>query len=443
MKKLFLILMAGLLVGPSVMAQQLEELTFEKAIQLGLDNNFEVKIAINEVELAELDRSLGQSLLLPTLGATYVGSYRNEDVEQRFLNDPAPRILDGAQTYNRNFTLATIYGFNPEAFVALRRLGKLTEVSELEAKVVIENTVASISSSYYRMVLELQRYKVLRKALELSDERLDIARAQYEFGRASKRDFLAAQVDYNADLASLVTQEQVIENTRINLNQLLAVDPEHQYMVNDTITIADDIQLVDLIENAYTDNKQFLATQRMENVAYLQLREARALRLPYLTINGSYNNSILTSDAGFVLENRVDGLTAGATVGINLFSGFSVNRRIQSARVQQYNQQHVLQQYEIQMKSDIYRSYNVYTNTKRLLDIERKNYEVAIENSDIALERFRLGITGYLEFRDAQVNRLQAESRLIEAIYNIKESEIELMRLAGKIYFQNPQERLN
>jgi len=443
MKKIFLILMTGLLIGPSVLAQQQEELTFERAIQLGLENNYQVKIAINEVEIAETDRLIGQSLLLPTLGATYVGSYRNEDVVQTFAIDPAPRVIDGAQTTNRNFTLATIWGLNPESFVALKRLGKLTEVSELEAKVIIENTVAAISTSYYRLVLELQRYEVLSKALELSDARLDIARAQYEFGRASKRDFLAAQVDYNADLAALVTQEQVIENTRINLNELLVIDPDYDFIVNDTIIIQDNIRLADLLENAYTDNKQFLATQRMENVAYLQLREVRALRLPFLTINGSYNNSILTSDAGFLLENRVDGFTAGATLGINLFSGFAVNRRIQAARVQQYNQQFVMQQFEIQMKSDIHRSYNVYTNTKRLLEIERNNFEVAVENSDIALERFRLGITSYLEFRDAQVNRLQAESRLIEAIYNIKESEIELMRLAGKIYFQNPLERIN
>jgi len=437
-------IMTGLLVGPSVLAQQQEELTFEKAIQLGLENNYEVKIAINDVELAETDRMIGQSLLLPTLGATYVGTYRREDVVQTFATEPnTPREILGAETYNRNFTLATIWGLNPESFVALRRLGKLAEVSELEAKVIIENTVASISTSYYRLVLELQRYEVLQKALELSDERLEIARAQYEFGRASKRDFLAAQVDYNADLAALVTQEQVIENTRINLNELLVIEPDYDFVVNDTIIIQDDIRLVDLLDNAYTDNKQFLATQRMENVAYLQLREMRALRLPFLTINGSYNNSILTSQAGFLLENRVDGFTAGATLGINLFSGFSVNRRIQAAKVQQYNQQYVMQQFEIQMKSDIHRSFNVYTNTKRLLDIERNNYEVAIENSDIALERFRLGITSYLEFRDAQVNRLQAESRLIEAIYNIKESEIELMRLAGKIYFQNPLERIN
>jgi outer membrane protein len=441
MKRIFFTA-AFLLSAFLAFSQEREKLTFERAIEMGLDNNFQVKIAVNEVEIAEMDRLMGQSLLLPTLDATYTGTMRKEDVEQRFISDPEPRIITGAETYNRNFTLGTIYAFRPDAVVALKRLGRLTEVSDMEAKVVIENTVAGIASSYYRLVLELQRYEVLNKALELSQERLDIAQAQYEFGRASKRDFLAAQVDYNADLAALVNQEQIIETTRINLNELLAIDPWIEFDVKDTITVQEPLQLADLMENAYTDNKQLLATQRLENVAYLQLREIRAQRLPFLTINGAYNNSILNSDAGFLLENRVDGFTAGATVGINLFSGFALNRRIQQAKVQQRNQQFAVQQFEIQMKSDLHRSYNVYSNTRRLLEIEQRNYEVAVENSEIALERFRLGIASYLEFRDAQVNRLQAESRLIEAVYNIKESEIELMRLSGKIYFQSPAEGL-
>jgi outer membrane protein TolC len=71
------------------------------------------------------------------------------------------------------------------------------------------------------------------------------------------------------------------------------------------------------------------------------------------------------------------------------------------------------------------------------LKIEEVNYEVAKENSEIALERFRLCIASYLEFRDAQVNLLTAENRLITAIFSIKEQEIELKRLSGKIFFEN------
>jgi outer membrane protein TolC len=127
---------------------------------------------------------------------------------------------------------------------------------------------------------------------------------------------------------------------------------------------------------------------------------------------------------------------------VNLFSGLTLNRRIQSAKAQERIQDYALDEYEIQLKSDIARAYNTYQNNLRLLNIEKMNYAVARENTDIALERFRLGIASYLEFRDAQVNLLTTENRLITSIFQIKEQEIELLRLSGKIFFDNSMEEL-
>src|SRR5690606_31893258 len=129
-------------------------------------------------------------------------------------------------------------------------------------------------------------------------------------------------------------------------------------------------------------------------------------------------------------------------LSLNLFSGFTLNRRIQNAKIQRMNQQHVLDQYEVQLNSDIYRVYNIYENSKRRLEIEKNNFEVVAENTDIAFERFKMGLTSFLEFRDAQVSRLAAEIRLIESLYSIKETEIELMRLSGKIFYQDDADPL-
>ena len=51
------------------------------------------------------------------------------------------------------------------------------------------------------------------------------------------------------------------------------------------------------------------------------------------------------------------------------------------------------------MNSDIQRAYNNYITNLELLEIEYANYKVAMENVDIALDRFRLGISDYLWFR--------------------------------------------
>ncbi len=427
------ILIFALLGGMGKLLAQ-EELSFEKAVMLGLENNYDVKIAIQQREMAVLDRKIGAGALMPSLEASYGQSTSREDVEQQFVNDADTRTIDGAKSVNENFNLNAIYGFRADALVAMKRLGKLEEIGELQAKVVIENTVAAISSAYYRLVLEKQRYKVLQKTLELSKARLDIALSQYELGSASKRAYLAAQVDYNSDLSLLLSQEQVIKNARINLNELLVVDASKEYAVNDTLQVEETLVLGDLLGHAFEHNKNLLIQQREENVAYLQLREIQAQRLPTLTLDGSYRQSVSDSDAGFLIQNKREGLSFGATIGINLFNGFTLNRSIQRAKLKQSSQAYVLDQYENQLRADIHRAFNVYINSKKRLEIERENYEVVVENTQIAFDRFKSGLTSYLEFRDAQVNSLEAESRLIDAVYSIKEAEVELKRLSGDIY---------
>lgn len=426
---IFLILPLGL--------QAQEALDLEKAIQLGLENNLQIKIAVDNAEVRDLEKRTANGLLLPTINSTYLRSFSTEDVTQKFVNDPAPREIDNAKSRNENFNIAGVYGFRPDAVSTIQRLGQLAEIGQLESKVVVENTIAGISTAYYRLILEQQRYQVLKETLRLSKNRLDIAQAQYELGGAGKRDYLTAQVDYNADSSLLLTQQQIIQNAQVNLNELLAVDPEMDFLIQDTISISGILSLEELEENAFMENKQLLVNQRQKNVAFLQIRELQAQRLPVLNFNGSYVNNTLNSDAGFLIQNQRSGFNYGGSVTINLFSGLTLNRRIQTAKVNQRIVDNSVEQFEIQLKSDIQRAYNTYENNLALLEIEKRNFEVAKENTEIALERFRLGIASYLEFRDAQVNLLTAENRLITSIYNIKEQEIELLRLSGKIFFEN------
>jgi outer membrane protein len=444
MKKALLTFALSFWALATLFSQESDHIDLEKAVLIGLERNYGLKIAANNVVMAERDIKIGVgSFFMPTLTGNFVNTFNKEDVKQQFANSPEPNEIPGARTENENYSLVGFYGFRPETIYSIRILGKLAEMSELQAKVLVENTIASISSAYYRLVLELQRHRVLETTLELSQSRLDIARARYELGGAGRSDFLTAQVDYNTDLSLLVNQELNIKNAKINLNELLALGPDHDFMVADTIIVDKNLLLADLLENAYLNNKQYLLTQRQENVAFLALKETQAQRLPLINLNASYNKNTFTSQAGFLLLNQRQGYNYGMTVSLNIFNGFTLNRRIQNARVEKLNAELAVQDLEILMISDIQRAYNTYNTNIQLLDIEYANYKVAIENADIALERFRLGISDYLQFRDAQVNLLTAENRLITALFNIKEMEIELMRLSGRIFYQGNEERFS
>jgi outer membrane protein TolC len=443
MKKAMFLMLFLIGTSISVFAQESELMDLEKAVLTGLERNFGLKIAANNVALAERDVKIGVgSFFMPRIDATWVRSFGREDVEQTFVSDPEnPRQINGAKSNNQAFSVVGFYGFRPETIYTVKRLGKLAEISDLQAKVLVENTVAAISVAYFRLVLELQRYNVLKTTLDLSQARLDIAKARYELGGAGKSDYLTAQVDYNADLSRLVNQDLVIKNAKINVNELLALAPETDFSVKDSIVVEGRLSLEDLVENAYMNNKAFLLAQRQENAAFLALKETQALRLPFVNLNGSFVDNTFKSDAGFLIQNQRQGFNYGATVGVNLFTGFAINRRIQNAKIDRINAEYAVQDLEIQMTSDIQRAYNNYLTNLQLLDIEYANYKVALDNVDIALDRFRLGISDYLQFRDAQINLLTAENRLITALFSIREMEIELMRLSGRIFFQEGSEQ--
>ena len=65
--------------------------------------------------------------------------------------------------------------------------------------------------------------------------------------------------------------------------------------------------------------------------------------------------------------------------------------------------------------------------------MEQSNRQVAQENNEIAIERYRVGNSSPLELREAQINLLEANLRLLNAAYAVKTGEIELLFLSGLI----------
>ena len=431
MKKFFLFF-AGFL-GLVSTARSQGYLTLREAIATGLENNYSIRIAENEQEMAENLNSLGEAGLLPTVDANAGRSWSSQNVEQQFRNESDPLIRRGAKSNSANSSIAAGYLLNLGSYYTFQRLGTLSQVSELEAKVIIENTIANITTAYYRVVLEQQRYEVLQNTLGFSEERLRISKDRYELGRASKQEYLAAQVDYNTDLTALINQEEVISLARIQLNELLAQNPRKEMVIKDTIIVDQDLRLEELIGSINLQNPQLLAAQRRINVAHLQVRELQAARLPQLNLFSAYNRQVSESEAGFVLVNRSNGINYGFTASWNLFNGFVLHNRIQNARIAVVNQELSFNRLQLELEADINEAFVAYKNSLRLLEIAQSNYQVATENADIALERYKLGNTSALEFREAQQNSLLAESRLINAVFTIKAAEIELQRLAGSV----------
>jgi outer membrane protein len=435
MKKFIAAITLGLLFFGLPGAHSQNVLTLKDAISIGLENNYSIRIARNNADILVNNADRGNAGFLPILNLNSQKSYSIDDVEQQFLNDPAPRRIDNANT--NNFAITPIFqwtifdGFG--MFITYDKLNELREEGEENAKVVVENTIAAISSNFFLIALEEARLEVLRNAIEISKERLKIAKDKYELGKASKLEFLAAQVDYNTDSTALINQDVTIFTAKANLNELMGRDPASNFRVEFDIDLIQGLQLNGLLNSLNLRNPNLLAAQRRKNAAYLEVKEIQAERFPIININSSYNYGVRNSDAGFLISNRTSGFTYGASASVNLFNGFNLSRRVQNAKISVLNAELGYEQLQLQLQRDIQTSYTMHQKNIILMDLELANQEVARENAEIALERYRLGVSNSLELREAQRSLVEAETRALTATYNAKISEIELLRLSGEI----------
>lgn len=418
--------------GFGAVAQNL--MGIEQVIQNTLENNYGIKIIENTRDIAENDYSRGNAGFLPIVDLGSQKSFRSENVNQVFINGNQNE-RDGAKSDNWNTALTAnwIIFDGMRMFHAYERLGKQLEVTDLATKIAMENTIAQALTAYYTIVIERERIKVIENSIQLSERRLEIANNKFELGKVSKVEYLTAQVDYNADKALMEQGNQLLYQAKVDLYQLMGLSFQEDFEVVQSIDINQQLVIDELLESANMKNPSLLQAQRLQNIAHLQMQETKAERLPILSLGGGYVFNSSNSEAGFLLSNRQNGYNYGLAASFNIFNGFNLNRRIQNTRILMESAEYQMADMRLSLESDIKRAFNRYRTSLSLIDIEQQNLEVARENESIAVERYQLGNSTSLELREAQVNAVQTESRLINAAFSTKLAEIELLRLSGSL----------
>lgn len=431
MKKI-LLLSAFLTIAFALHAQ--DTLRLEEALNLGLENNYDIKLAENQSRIANNNFTVGNAGFLPRADLNGSIGWTRENTRQEFVSGNTQEV-DGARARRLNATAVVNWLIfdGGRMFYTYEKLGQLRLAEDLNAQRVIESIATDILDSYFLVVLEQERMRVLKNNLLLSTQRKDIAKAKYDIGKASKLEYLAAQVDYNADTSALVRQVEALYESKVNLSHVMGVDVNQDFAVSSNIRYMEDLQKAALKEDMLANNLQLRISQRQENVAALELREIKAEMFPELSLNGGYEVNRLNAEAGFLLSRRSAGFNYGATATFNIFNGFNRQRREQNARITRENAQIITEQLNLDLEAQFNNLYSEYASSLVLLQMERENLAVAQENADIALDRYNIGNANSLELREAQQNLVDAESRLLNAAYTVKLAETELLRISGRL----------
>ena len=431
-KTLLQTLLLLLLCSTIVPAQNV--LTLEDAVKIALENNYEIKIASNNLRIDKTNVAIGNAGMLPKVTAQVLDNNGIQNLTQTRA-DGTVLTRDNAKNNSLNYGVAldwTVFdGFR--MFAKLNELKELQKLGESKLKFTIVTKISALNATYFDLVQQQQQLSALDTTIVISKQRLELAQNRFIIGKASKLEVLNAQVDLNTDTVALLKQKELYANTKVLLNQILARDTSTEFKVIIAFNIDLLLKLKEISTLAQNQNPQLAAQIINKRISELQLKQAKANRYPTLRVATGYTFVDTQSDLGFTTQSSSRGLNFGFGATLNIFDGFAQNRNEKLAKIQIENASLAIDQQNLALNTELATAFQTYSTNLSLIELEEKNQAIAKQNLNITLDKFRIGTITTLEFRTAQLNYINAKVRFSDAQFQAKLSEIALKELAGNL----------
>jgi outer membrane protein TolC len=421
----------------SLMLEAQKVMNLEDCLRIGLENNYDLRMVRNEEQISDNNVTLGNAGFLPTIGLNGGYNYRESNSDQ-FPKENAETLKSRGSTTQTldagiNLSQPLFEGFKVQT--QYKRLQELKTIGELNTRLEVENFIANLAAEYFNYVQQNIRLDNLKYAVQLSEERLRIVEARYQIGSLSRLDFQQAKVDFNADSSLLIQQYEVLNTSRIRLNELMGVENvEQPFVTEDTLIYFNAGLSKDrLYESMMAENTLLKLVEKDKVLSELDLKTLQSQNYPYLRLNVEYGFTHYDYNTGTIDKQRNWGPSVGLTLGFTVFDGLNRKREQKNTRIAIENRQLAIEKQQLSLQSNFANMWMAYQNNIELVKLEYESLENARINYEIAIDRYKLGDLSGLELREAQNSLLEAGQRLVSAQYRTKLYEISLMQISGQI----------
>ncbi len=409
--------------------------TIEEVLLAVKENNYDLKAARQNIATAEVLTSKYNRGYLPNLNLNGGVGYSLNGIKQVYNFNFPDLDLQNIQSGNANLGISSSYLLFDGGQRKLRNEKNARNLDFANLQLDNINQLISFNASqvYYTIAQAMYNITILEESLEISRERFSRAKTRYQYGKQNKVDVLNAEVDISRDSLNLISIENDILNLKWQLNQLtLRRDTDYQIDTSFTLMyrLADVSELQSKMESS---NKELIALQKNIELVKYDLALANKLNAPQISATGGYNLNYQKYDSNSQINlNRNNGLNLGLNASWNILDGGQRKVQEQLAIIDQENALIQLRTKENELFTQLNRLWNTYQNNLLSLEIEKRNIQTNRVNFELVKSLYENGQQSSVEFRQAQLNLLNAQSQYYIARTSAKLLEVEMDYLIGK-----------
>lgn len=396
-------------------------------ISKALDNNLDIRIALQSINSAEAYLKQSKAAYQPTLSVGPNYTFQTQSINTQFGQ------IIGDRRYVNQFDITASLGWEADIWGKLRAQEKAQLATYLGTvaahKAVKSSLVASIASAYYQLLTFDAQKKIISETIAVREKNLETTKALKISGTVTE---VAVQQSealvFNAKslLIDIDTQIQLLENTMSLLMGESSHTIERSTLEGQKLPV--DLKLGYPTQLLANRPDVMRAEFNLMN-AFELTNAAKAQFYPTLKITGSGGVQSVDIDHLFSVNSLFANVVAGLAQPIlnkrQIKTNYDVSLANQETAYLNFRKTVLTAGKEV---SDAIRVFSVQDS---FIELKQKELDAYKKSVDYSQELVNYGMANYLEVLNASVNSLNAELNISNAQYSKMKAAVELYQALG------------
>ncbi len=422
-----LLLLALLISGTSIKAQEIKKITLEEAVNLALTNSDASKIADAKVNSAEGQLNVTKNLQYPDVDIS--GQYRyltGADVKLKTQtsdsaggNGTSQPKVSSLLLGQANVSMPIFSGFKLKNTIKAGE--NLYKAAQFNAKNDKEQIALQTIQDYLNLYKAKKTIELVQENLKSAQQRVTDFSNMEENGLLARNDLLKAKLQ-QANIE--ISLEEAKKNEHI-LNYTLAVMLKLQ---ENTVIETEDSNFgkTDGILSSEISRNDLQAIEFQKDASEDQIKVTKSAYYPSLALVGGYialdlNNALTVTNA----------MNIGVGVSYNLANLFKTKSDVKLAKSKVQELEYTANMTSDKIKVQVENAKQEYELSKKKFEVYTQSEEQSIENYRIVKDKYDNGLSDTNDLLEADVQQLQAKIDLAYAQANITQKYYELLTAEG------------
>ena len=414
-------------IGGVSWAEIFTDKILQKHISEALENNMDIRIALQNIASAEAYLKQYKSVYLPTLSAGPGYTFSTSS-----LNTLTGQLI-GERRYINQLDITANVSWEPDLWGKLKAQEKAqlaTYLGTVTAHQEVKSTlVASIAAAYYQLLALDEQKKIIEQTIQIRQKNLETTKALKEAGTLTEVAVKQSEaLVYNAQ-ASLISLDIEIaqqENTIAYLKGEPSQKIERSTLESQHSNIDTNLGYAASLLANRPDVRQ--AEYSLMN-AFELTNAAKAQFYPSLTLTGSGGLQSMDIDKLFTAKSLFASVVAGLTQPI--WNNRQVKTNYEVSLINKEKAYLNFRSTVLNAGKEVSNALKTYSSQDAFIALKEKELDSYSKSVDFSQELVNYGMANYLEVLNADVNRLSAELNIVNAKYSKLAAGVELYRALG------------